>query len=259
MGFIINPYAFGAAYDADAQAFFTASGITDNTQKTAVNQLVVDLKTYGIWTKMKALYPFVGGTATTHKWNLKDPQDTDGAFRLVFSGGLTHSSNGIDPNGVNGLGDTKMTSASLGTSSFGMWYYSRENISTDTLMGNANKLFWQPKYSNGYWYMALNSAVDFNNASGDFPASLAGFLGVNTLSSTNSKFFRNGTSYKTLPTLGSRGTETGNITIFYRNLVGQATSNECALAAITDGFSDTEAANFYTAVQAFQTTLGRNV
>jgi len=30
----------GVAYDSDAQAFFTASGITDLTQKSAVNQLV---------------------------------------------------------------------------------------------------------------------------------------------------------------------------------------------------------------------------
>jgi hypothetical protein len=34
---------------------------------------------------------------------------------------------------------------------------------------------------------------------------------------------------------------------------------ECAFASIGDGFTDTEASNLYTAVQAFQTTLGRNV
>ena len=32
---------------------------------------------------MKAIYPFVGGTATTHKFNLKDPADINAAFRLV--------------------------------------------------------------------------------------------------------------------------------------------------------------------------------
>jgi hypothetical protein len=34
---------------------------------------------------------------------------------------------------------------------------------------------------------------------------------------------------------------------------------ECAFATIGDGLTDTEAANFYTAVQRFQTTLGRQV
>jgi hypothetical protein len=32
-----------------------------------------------------------------------------------------------------------------------------------------------------------------------------------------------------------------------------------ALASIGDGLTDTEAANYYTAVQTFQTTLGRQV
>lgn len=254
-----NTLPIPAFTDADAQAFITAASITNPTQQSAINTLVTDLKGYGIWSKMKAIYPFVGGTASSHKFNLKDPRDLDAAFRLVFSGGITHSVNGVDPNGINGLGDTKMTSASLGTSSFAMWYYSRENIATNTLFGNANKLFWQPKVNNGYWYAALNSAVNLDNLPSDFPSSFSGFLGVNTLSSTNSKFFRNGTSYKTLPTLGSRGTEAGNITLFYRNLVAQPTSNECSLSAITDGLTDTEAANFYTAVQSFQTTLSRQV
>ena len=37
------------------------------------------------------------------------------------------------------------------------------------------------------------------------------------------------------------------------------TTKQCAFASIGSGLTDTEAANFYTAVQAFQTTLGRNV
>ena len=53
------------SYDSDAQAFFTASGITDLTQKNAVNQLVLDLKSNSLWTKIKALYPIVGGNANT--------------------------------------------------------------------------------------------------------------------------------------------------------------------------------------------------
>ena len=78
---IINPYSFGVAYDPDAQAFITAAGITDNTQKSAINTLVLDMKGFGIWTKMKAIYPFVGGTATTHKFNLKNPLDTSTLYK----------------------------------------------------------------------------------------------------------------------------------------------------------------------------------
>jgi hypothetical protein len=34
---------------------------------------------------------------------------------------------------------------------------------------------------------------------------------------------------------------------------------ELAFASLGDGLTDTEAANFYTAVQAFQTALSRNI
>ena len=36
-------------------------------------------------------------------------------------------------------------------------------------------------------------------------------------------------------------------------------NRECAFASIGDGLTDTEASNFYTTVQAFQTTLSRQV
>ena len=97
----------------DAQAFITAAGITDPTQISAINSLVNGLQADGIWTKMKAIYPFVGGTATTHKYNLKDPRDLDAAFRLVFNGGWTHSSTGATPNGTNGYADTKLVPSSV--------------------------------------------------------------------------------------------------------------------------------------------------
>ena len=94
---IINPYIFGSGFDPDAQAFITAAAITDSTQQNAINTLVIALKGYSIWTKMKAIYPIVGGVASSHKYNLKDPRDLDAAFRLTFTVGWTHSANGMTP------------------------------------------------------------------------------------------------------------------------------------------------------------------
>ena len=45
--------------DSDANTFLTAASITNSTQRNAINKLVIDLKYYGLWTKQKALYPFV--------------------------------------------------------------------------------------------------------------------------------------------------------------------------------------------------------
>ena len=80
IGKAISPFALrkkngGAANDPDAQLFFNAqstAGVTlTTTQMNAVNQWVVDAKAASIWTKFKAVYPMVGGTATSHKFNLK--------------------------------------------------------------------------------------------------------------------------------------------------------------------------------------------
>lgn len=92
--------------DLDATTFLTAASITDSTQSSAINTLVKDLKRFGLWNKIKAFYPFVGGTPESHKWNLKDPRDTNDAYRLTFSGGWTHSSTGVKCNGSNTSADT---------------------------------------------------------------------------------------------------------------------------------------------------------
>lgn len=106
--------------DANAKAFTDAAPITDSTQLNAVNNLVIDLKAINAVqanfvnfatpanSVMKAIYPFVGGSSTTHKYNLIDPRDADAAFRLTFSGGITHNANGAKPNGSDGYADTHL-------------------------------------------------------------------------------------------------------------------------------------------------------
>ena len=101
--------AFGGG---PAEAFIKAAGITNSTQQTAIKTLVNDLNGYGLWSKMKAIYPMVGGTATSHSYNLKDTTK----FQITWNGGLTHSSNGVTPNGTNGYGDTGINSSTLSIS-----------------------------------------------------------------------------------------------------------------------------------------------
>jgi hypothetical protein len=116
---------------SDAQKFINATGITDATQKNAINTLVNDLKFYGLWTKLKAIYPMVGGTATAHKFNLKDPRDLNEAFRLSFIGGWTHSSTGALPNGTTAYADSFLNAlTSLTNNNYHLSHYSRTQITT---------------------------------------------------------------------------------------------------------------------------------
>jgi hypothetical protein len=254
----------GLTTDPDAQAFITAAAITDPTQQAAIDNLVKGLKSDNIWTKMKAIYPFVGGTASTHKWNLKDPRDLDAAFRLVFNGGWTHSSTGATPNGTNGYADTYLIASSvLSLNNAHLSFYSR----TNTITNNYDIGCAQSAY--GY-LLALSlkgDLVDSYNFVNDlipFGIPVADSLGLQTISRiTNSevKINKNAISRQTL-IKNSTQIPAHNVFIGALSLGGTAarfSNRQVAFSTIGDGLTDTEAANLYTRVQAYQTALSRQV
>lgn len=258
--------ASSAGTDADADAFILAAGITDATQKTAINTLVVDLKGFGIWTKTKALYPFVGGTATTHKFNLKNPLDTDAAYRLSFAGGWIHSANGAAPNGSNAYANTFLNSlANLQLDSMHFSYYSRStvgdssHIEIGSLDGSPAKYCHMHAYYDGnVMYALMNSSFATPTAGSGISTGL--FLGTRQSSVLTANFI-NGVKKGNTSLLSDVQTSL-NIFIGAGNINGSAnlfSTKECAFASIGDGLTDAESTNFYTAVQSFQTSLSRNL
>jgi hypothetical protein len=399
----------GLTTDPDAQAFITAAAITDATQQAAIDNLVKGLKTDGIWSKMKAVYPFVtdnrnsmsytedftnaywsksgatvtannttapdgtltadrivysttnnyvygvstlsggvgtqsfyvkgtagetlyaddgytsaplitltgdwqrvtftttrsagqlhgilvgtysGATARTiwlwgaqvdaaaaattyqpiattqqayiaaqFKYNLVNPVDSDAAFRLVFNGGWTHSSNGALPNGTNGYADTKFIPTtnfnSLNDKCFGL--YVGTNTNNGVEMG---------ALSGGYvgdQIVARNTNLAASSNSNLDPSTSAstdsrGFWLSTRSSSLSGKYYKNSTS---IITLGASVSQYNNsMFLGARRLTTSAevfSDKRFQLALMGDGLTDTEAANLYTRVQAYQTALSRNV
>jgi hypothetical protein len=252
----------GVSYDVDAQAFITATGITNNTQKSAVNQLVLDLKSYSLWTKIKALYPFVGGTATTHKFNLKDPRDLDAAFRLTFAGGMTHSNLGIVPNGSDAFADTKFNpTGNLSLNSAHISAYINDYGSGILIGSDQNYRFWiSPRFgaSNERSAIFINESV-FNYGSSSINKGM--WLG-SRINSSYTKLYNNGSIYL-YPTYASVSLENGKVYIAAR-AISPTTADSyfnkpISFASIGDGLTDADASNFYTAVNAYQIALSRNV
>jgi hypothetical protein len=254
------------AVDPDAQAFITAASITDPTQQSAINQLVVDLKGYSIWSKMKAIYPFVGGTASTHKWNLKDPRDLDASFRLQFINGWTHSNTGAKGNGSDAYANTFFApNPQLNVYNTSCSYYSRINVNE----GN------KPALGAGTGYTPLTAFAIYSTGSyygsPDYGASQVGFSDINSLgfysgtrtAINNAKIYKNGVlraTNTTNPTSLNLTTTKLVLNAFSASgFIESFSAKECAFASIGDGLTDTEAANFYTAVQAFQVALSRNI
>jgi hypothetical protein len=116
----------------------------------------------------------------------------------------------------------------------------------------------------GYYNNLTNLGIKSNSGGYVLYASTtsAGFFGANRTSNLLLNGWHNGVKKGTNTNASSLDTITKSIWLggYYSNagLVGPS-NKESAFASIGDGLTDTEAANFYTAVQAYQTTLSRNV
>ena len=262
----LNGIIAGKGIVDDAQAFITAANITDTTQKSAITQLVSDLKSANIWTKMKAIYPFVGGTASQHRFNLKDPRPVAGAFYLDFYGGGTHSTNGYQPDGATAYADTKLNENTVLTlNNEHISYYSRTNsVGNFSEMGNQSipmpgnpGINLNLKWSDGNFYPRVND----NNSGISNPSSSTGLFVSNRTNSTQVRAFQNGV----LKLINSNSIQKLDLNIYIGAIrhgsLGTAfhTNRETAFASIGDGLSDSEATALYNAVQTYQTTLARNI
>jgi hypothetical protein len=257
--------------DADWVAFYnrviSAGGSLSTTEQDATLQLVLDLKDYGIWTKIKAAYPMVGASAAACAQNLKSS-----SFTGTFTSGWTFASTGVTPNGTSAYMNTGLLpSTSLTNNSTTLSYYSRSTSAANTgvEIGAAVNSTSLPLIQIACNYTGLGTLHDqYSYVNGRLSVSTAnsfGFFCGSRTSSTSLKGYKNGSLVGTLTTSSTQNVTGINrsITIAAINAfnpgISSFSNRECAFASIGDGLTDTEVSNFYTAVQAMQTTLSRNV
>jgi hypothetical protein len=248
--------------DADAAAFFArvtaAGGTLSATEQSAILTLVGDLKDDGIWTKMKAIYPMVGASAEACAQNLKSS-----SFTGTFTAGWTFASTGVTPNGTSAYINTNLnpdTEFGSGYASNGSYFRTTFTAGQTNINGVASTRRFDFGYDNGV--LSAFAAIGSQNSTTAIDTDNRGFIISTRQGASLVKSFRNNVliinsslSFQSYPSL--------NYFIAARNLNGtpQLFSNMGSLAFhfIGDGLNDTEASNFYNAVQAFQTTLSRQV
>jgi hypothetical protein len=259
-----------AGFDADAQAFFnrvtTAGGTLTTTEQNAVNTLVIALKADGIWTKMKAIYPMVGGgqanPAAACAQNLKSA-----SFTGSFTSGWTFASTGVSVFGGAYFNTNLNPLVTFGTNYAAFGVYLRNTFFSGQLniMGcTASNLPGSLRLDMGY-DAGFNTPFVANGFAGSNIGSDTdnrGFLIATRQGAAINKLFRNnvlkvnGTgvfaSYPSLSFYFAARNNTAPVEYFNNN-------QNIAFGFISDNLDDIEAANFYTRVQAFQTTLSRNV
>jgi len=265
--------------NTDAFNFLDAAGITrtDNNSATikGIADLTTDLKSYGLWNKMKAVYPMVGGTSGSCKFNLINPQDTDAAFRLVFNGGWTFDNTGATPNGSNAYADTKLNIKNIlpDTNNQHISFYSRTIggvAGTYYTMGaldvgdalTSMLIRWTLSSDIDSNYMYISDPWTASTPAAFTDAATHGFYLGSRNSTNNVKSYRNGVKRSDYTSTPNSIAPNYNLYLSARNYSGAANFfdyKQCAFASIGFGLTETEASNLYTAVQRFQTTLGRQV
>jgi hypothetical protein len=254
---ISNNNVKASPFDPDATAFFSrvtaAGGTLTTTEKDAVDTLVKSMKAIGTWTSMKAIYPMVGASAAACAQNLKSA-----SFTGTFTSGWTFSSTGVTGNGTSAFMDSNLSIAtSLSLNNVSLNIYSRSSNVSGGDMGNKDIVF------GGFCGMFIETTNflaylnDLNNVSVPL-TDTSGFYSISRLLSTAVYFYKNGSALGTNPkSSNSAGVNTGTLVVGKANT--SYSSKQFAFASIGDGLTDTQATNFYTVVQAFQTTLGRQI
>ena len=263
IGKAISPFALrkkGNGTDSDAQVFITATGIS-GTNATATNQLVIDLKSANIWAKMKAVYPLVGASPTAHKYNLKDSRDLDIAYRLVFAGGLTHSSSGILGGGVNGIADTFLN-PTIDLTQFDC--HVSANIYTNTFSGTTKAHILSDNSATPMGLLAVTSTAERSSmGSSTLNATVTASTHRGFWATSRSSSGTNGVNYLLANGTINKYTAAGNFASanikLFGSLTGAAAYSNFGYSFFTIGNSltDAESLALKTIVANFQTTLGR--
>lgn len=253
----------GAGMDPDTAEFIARAGLTNPTHISAVDRLVSDLKGAGLWAKMTAIYPIVGGTALAHSKNLKS-----NTFNITWINGPTHNASGVAGNGTTQYGDTGMITSVLDVTNihgstycsgpyvapgdaFGAWDGGERIFGLEGPFGNAPAAF----------IMDLNHLSD-----GRLSSSAIDGLNLTVItrrSLSDAEGYSRGVSVGTKNTvLSSVLPAAQNIYVLARNDGGTAAwwlTQTFKWWSFGSGLTSANVSALQTIVQRFQTTLGRQI
>ena len=249
------------AIDPDAQAFITAAGITDGTQQSAINTLVLSMKTAGVWTKCVAVYPFVGGTADSHKYNLKDPRDLDAAYRLTYNGAYTHDAMGVKQTTRDDASfmDTKLAYQTAGLTTAHLLVsvnQSNTNYGYDIGSAGGSASDWAliSKYQTGAYFFKAGAGSYLTAANADTS------LGVWSGRADGTTAYLDKNAVNVLS--GARTVDGSTNSLYISNVNGggygsQGSDRRYDFASLGTFLTDIELTDYYNAIETFNTTLSR--
>ena len=253
MSKMIRKKASTGCTDADALAYFSATGITDAGVKTAICDFVTREKAASRWgTEVQAFYILANGSFNASKYNLIDTT----AFTYSESGTITYttgSGGGAKPNSGSYLltGYTASTHA-VSANSFHYMLWSQENINeTSTDMGRHVGYISDIELYNTTMYTVINKSSYGTYLTAGLATTVGCFIS-NRTSSTAVAVYQNGSSLAS-GSITADGLPSGQTLIFTSNLANFSTK-KCVFASIGAGISNVT--DYYNSVNQLKNDLG---
>ena len=263
-----TPSSTPASFDPDASAYLSAvvaaGGAVSSPMSAATNNMFLALKSNGLYNKLFAMYPMLGGISTSCKFNALNPVDSDAAYRINFIGGWSFDFSGATPNGTNAYGNTYVNPASATTdNNIHLSYYSLTDSVGGITMGCDGgseyariELMFSANLARNILSSSTKGVQNYTN-----PNSLGYYLG--SANGTDRNFYKNGVLLT--PTteigLGTNAKPPYPIFIGAYNASGGAggfDTKKCSFSTIGQGLTTGEVSTLSSIINAFQTALGRN-
>ena len=227
------------------------------TISAATTTLFTSLVSNGLYNKLSVFYPMIGGTLGTCKYNGKDPQNTNAAYRLTYNGGTTASLSGITFS-TNGYANTywfpNSLPAGVGTNAH-LSIYNRTASDGQWVGCNPPTPTTRFYTGGGNGTQALVSSSEANS-----PGVNAGMTILSRTGTTSFSIFKN--NVKTATGIPSTSRDTADYVAYIgcRNNGGTPANyynGQANWVSLGEGLSDTDASNLYTIITTFNTSLSR--
>ena len=214
--------ASGGSGEVESQAIITAINGTDVTltvpQEDTIKTMVSSFFSSGIWEKSVAIYVPIYGTASSSKFNWKNPVDSDEAHRIEWGSFWSSFTGEANPNGANaGANSHIIPSAVLTENDTHLSYFSTTESTVDGIQIGAEftgppflpNISMNIKDSNDLFVSTLNSweagqKLEVSNTSS------IGFFVSNRTSSTVLNSWKDGVKLGTNTATSSRDVNLSN-------------------------------------------------
>jgi len=247
------------AIQNNSTTYFTSTRQRTGTQLvTYYNDFFIGLKTQNIYTAIRAMYRPRFANANLNKFNMVNPLDTNGAYRMTYSGTWAYNETGEVPNGTNAFATTNLAVNVMSQNSIAIGVDINTNGTTGNRVDVANltdsSLYISARYDANPILGNLISNVNNTGLKVVTNSGVQAMWIASRTTSTERLVYKNSTLIDTF-TAVSTAPVTGSI-CFGRSSLGEFSDRGQRFRIVSDGLNGTQVTALNTLLSTLTTFEG---